>query len=281
MSRKSPSQLSTVDDPVDPVVPDERFNTIPDDTVNLCITSEPSFPFTSSPYTFSAESDYISEFLSRAKTIRQKLTQDGSFVVIMKGMSDGSEHTKSLYNFRILLRMLDELGFFLAQDFYWHNPSDHEDANSKSGQKRCRPKDEVHTVWWFSKTEWPKSNVKNVLAPYSDGMKKLLANPSKFYTPKLRPSGHDISGRFAKDNGGSIPPNFFEYKSEVTHAERHSVTKSLSAQVLATNLAPDLVRFFVRMLTEPGDLVVEPVYNRNAARQVALEEGRVWRGLEF
>jgi site-specific DNA-methyltransferase (cytosine-N4-specific) len=33
-------------------------------------------------------------------------------------------------------------------------------------------------------------------------MKALLTNG---YTPKLRPSGHDISDKFGKDNGGSVP----------------------------------------------------------------------------
>ena len=30
---------------------------------------------------------------------------------------------RSLYQFRVLLRFCDELGFHLAQEFFWHNPS--------------------------------------------------------------------------------------------------------------------------------------------------------------
>ncbi|MEI7695838.1 MAG: hypothetical protein WCI64_09370 [Chlorobium sp.] len=36
-------------------------------------------------------------------------------------------------------------------------------------------------------------------------MKKLIEDPESFYTPKKRPSGHDISDAFGKDNGGAIP----------------------------------------------------------------------------
>ena len=46
-----------------------------------------------------------------------------------------------------------------------------------------------------------------LLAPYSDRMKKLMEDPDKYYTPKVRPSGHVIGKGFAKDKGGAIPPN--------------------------------------------------------------------------
>src|SRR5260370_22372187 len=66
-----------------------------------------------------------------------------------------------------------------------------------------RAKDAVNTVWWFSKTEWPKADISKVLTAYSSRMKKLLSDPESFYKPKVRPSGHDISAGFAKDNGGA------------------------------------------------------------------------------
>src|SRR2546426_5835352 len=40
------------------------------------------------------------------------------------------------------------------------------------------------SVWWFSKTEWPKANVGRVLTEYSDRMRRLLADPEGFYSPK-------------------------------------------------------------------------------------------------
>jgi len=106
---------------------------------------------------------------------------------------------RSLYNFRVPIRLCDELGFFLAEDFYWFNPSKLPSPIEWVNKRKLRAKDAVNTVWWFSKTEWPKADVSRVLAPYSDRMKKLMEDPDKFYTPKLRPSGHDIGRGFAKD----------------------------------------------------------------------------------
>lgn len=48
------------------------------------------------------------------------------------------------------------------------------------------------------------------LVPYSERMKLLLDNSEKDYSPKKRPSGHDISDRFAEDKGGAIPPNVLQ-----------------------------------------------------------------------
>ena len=62
-------------------------------------------------------------------------------------------------------------------------------------KRKLRAKDAVNTVWWFSKTDNPKADATKVLVPYSDRMETLLKDPEKFYTPKERPSGHDIDQR--------------------------------------------------------------------------------------
>ena len=69
--------------------------------------------------------------------------------------------------------------------------------------RRIRVKDGINTVWWLSKTPWPRATNRRVLQPCSDSMTALLANG---YTAKLLPSGHDISRNFAIDNGAH-PPN--------------------------------------------------------------------------
>ena len=48
--------------------------------------------------------------------------------------------------------MVDELGFFLAEDFYWFNPSKLPSPIEWVNKRKLRVKDSVNTVWWFSKT---------------------------------------------------------------------------------------------------------------------------------
>ena len=78
-------------------------------------------------------------------------------------------------------------------------------------KRKIRCKTSVNTVWWFSKTNSPKSNIKNVLVPYSSRMKNLIERPQDFVKQEgtVRPSGHVMGMKsWAKNNGGAIPSNF-------------------------------------------------------------------------
>ena len=151
--------------------------------------------------------DWLSGF---AEALIPKLKSDGSLVIDLGGAYEKGTPSRSLYNFRVLLKLCDDLGYTLAQDFYWHNPSKLPSPIEWVNKRKLRAKDTVNTVWWFSKTPWPKADVSKVLAEYSDRMKKLLQDPAAFYTPKVRPSGHDIGSAFGRDNGGAIPANLLQ-----------------------------------------------------------------------
>ncbi len=112
--------------------------------------------------------------------------------------------TRSLYHFKLLIMLCEEFGFHLAQEFYWWNPSKLPTPAEWVTVRRIRVKDAINCVWWLSATPWPRALNKRVLQPYSDSMKDLLRNG---YKAMKCPSGHDISQKFAKDNGAAIPPN--------------------------------------------------------------------------
>jgi hypothetical protein len=188
---------------------------------------------------------------------------------------------RSLYNFRVLIRMVDEVGFHLAEDFYWFNPSKLPSPIEWVNKRKMRVKDSINTVWWFSKTEWPKADVTKVLAPYSDRMKKLIEDPAKFYTPKLRPSGHDIGASFGKDNGGAIPPNLLQIPNSESNGAYAMGCKAVGGKTHPARFPAKLPEFFIRMLTEPNDLVVDIFGGSNTTGQVAEAEGRRWMSFEM
>lgn len=224
--------------------------------------------------------EYIDWFLDFARIVHQKLKVDGSFVVDFGGAYMKGVPVRSLYNFRLMIRMVDELKFFLAEDFYWYNPSKLPSPIEWVNKRKLRVKDSVNTVWWFSKSEWPKADITKVLSPYSDRMKKLIANPDKFYTPKLRPSGHDIGAGFAKDNGGAIPPNLLQIPNSESNGQYLSACKALGLKGHPARFPTRLPQFFIRMLTSPGDLVLDIFGGSNTTGQVAEEEGRRWMTFE-
>lgn len=221
--------------------------------------------------------DWISEF---ADAIMPKLTSNGSFVLDLGGAYQQGIPAKSLYNFKLLIHLCEDLGYILAQDFYWYNPSKLPSPIEWVNKRKIRVKDSVNTVWWLSKSSFPKSNVKNVLIEYSKNMKKLIKNPEKYYTPKVRPSGHDIGSRFGKDNGGSIPSNLLRIPNSESNSRYLTLCKFVNSKGHPARFPEKLPDFFIKMLTEPGDLVVDIFAGSNTTGYVAEKNDRRWISFE-
>lgn len=250
--------------------------TIPDGTVNLIITSPPFALLRQKEYGNKSEHDYVDWLIEFARLVHRKLRDDGSFVLDIGGAYQKGVPTRSLYNFRVLTRFCDEIGFYLAEDFYWFNPAKLPSPIEWVNKRKIRAKDAVNTVWWFSKTEWPKADITQVLAPYSERMKKLLKDPEGFYKPKLRPSGHDIGKSFAIDNGGAIPSNLLQYSNTDSNGGYLRGCKSVGVKSHPARFPAKLPEFFIKYLTEPGDIVIDIFAGSNTSGMVAESLGRRW-----
>ena len=253
---------------------------LPDNSINLVITSPPFALQRKKEYGNKEQNEYVEWLSAFAKLVYDKLRKDGSFVLDLGGAYRKGSPTRSLYNFRIPIKFCDDIGFFLAEDFYWYNPSKLPSPIEWVNKRKIRAKDAVNTVWWFSKTEWPKANVSNVLTKYSERMKKLLKNPDKYYQPKKRPSGHDISSNFGKDNGGAIPSNLLQIPNSESNSQYLQGCKSIGVKRHPARFPAKLPEFFIRFLTNPDDLVVDIFAGSNTTGAVAEKEGRKWIAFE-
>jgi site-specific DNA-methyltransferase (cytosine-N4-specific) len=147
-------------------------------------------------------------------------------------------------------------------------------------KRKLRVKDAVNTVWWFSKTDSPKADVTKVLAPYSERMETLLKDPDKFYTPKERPSGHDIARGFGKRNAGAIPSNLLQIPNTDSNSHYLRLCKLLGKDSHPARFPAELPRFFIKFLTEPDDVVLDIFSGSNTTGRVAEELGRIWISVE-
>lgn len=258
----------------------ELLRHLPDESLDLVITSPPFALQRQKAYGNKEQSEYLDWLTDFARLVHAKLKPTGSFVIDVGGAYQKGVPTRSLYHLRIPIRLCDELGFFLAQDFYWHNPAKLPSPIEWVNKRKLRAKDSVNSIWWFSKTEWPKANVSNVLVPYSDRMLKLMEDPDKFYTPKARPSGHDIGRGFAKNNGGAIPPNLLQIPNTESNGGYVAGCKLVGASPHPARFPAKLPEFFIRFLTDPGDLVLDIFAGSNTAGAVAEAEGRRWLAFE-
>ncbi|MCC8410500.1 site-specific DNA-methyltransferase [Mucilaginibacter sp. UR6-1] len=251
-----------------------------DNSINLVMTSPPFALLRKKEYGNKDQHEYIEWLSEFAALVHKKLKDDGSFVLDLGGAYQQGLPVRSLYNFRIPIHFCDNLGFHLAEDFYWYNPSKLPSPIEWVNRRKIRAKDSVNNVWWFSKKPFPKSNISNVLVPYSESMKRLLKDPDSHYKPKLRPSGHDISKSFSSNNGGAIPSNLLQIANAESNSPYLNFCKKLNVKSHPARFPLQLPEFFVKMLTDEGDLVVDIFSGSNTTGQVCERLKRNWISID-
>lgn len=254
---------------------------MPDESVDLIITSPP-FALQRKKAYGNEEQDVYVEWLARFGEAAKRVLKDtGSLVIDIGNAYRRGSPTRSLYPYRVLIKFVDELGYFLAEEFFWYNPAKLPAPAEWVNKRRIRVKDAVNTVWWFSKTEWPHADVNQVLLPYSDNMRRLLKNPEKYYKPGERPSEHDISANFGRDNGGSIPANLLQIPNTNSSSYYLRTCRDLGVRSHPARFPEKLPEFFIKFLTKPGDLVVDLFSGSNTTGVVAEQLGRRWLAFEL
>jgi DNA modification methylase len=253
----------------------------PASTVDLVITSPPFALLRQKTYGNVEEGDYVAWIKPFSKEIFRVLKDTGSFVLDLGGAYRAGIPSRSLYNFRVLLALCDEVGFHLAEDFYWFNPAKLPSPIEWVNKRKLRAKDSVNTVWWFSKTPWPKADVRKVLVPYSERMEKLMADPESFFSAKKRPSGHDIKMTFATDNGGAIPPNLLTIPNTDSNSPYLRLCKQYGLERHPARFPEELPRFFINMLTDEGDLILDVFAGSNTTGFVAESLERRWEAFDI
>lgn len=254
----------------------KHLQTLEDDSIDLVMTSPPFALLRKKEYGNKDQHEYVEWLAQFARVVFQKLKPTGSFVLDLGGAYMPGLPVRSLYNFRVPIYFCDEIGFHLAEEFYWYNSSKLPSPIEWVNKRKIRAKDSVNNIWWFSKTPYPKANVSNVLAPYSDRMKKLLADPDGFFSPKLRPSGHDVGRSFASDNGGAIPSNLLQIPNSESNSAYLAACKRLSIKSHPARFPVQLPEFFIKFLTDEGDFVVDIFGGSATTGQACEKHKRRW-----
>ncbi len=257
----------------------ELLRSLPDSSVHLVITSPPFALRKKKSYGNVSASEYIEWFWPFAEQIFRVLKPKGSFVLDIGGSWNKGEPTRSLYHYELLLQLCGEHGLFkLAQEFYWYNRAKMPAPAEWVTIQRVRVKDAVQPIWWLGKTARPTANNRWVLTPYKDGMKKLLKNG---YNSGLRPSGHVVSTGWNCDQGGAIPPNIIEASNTRSYDTYLSACRRLGIEVHPARFDERVPEFFIKFLTRPGYLVVDPFAGSNIVGRVAESLKRYWIGIEI
>ena len=256
----------------------EFMRKLPDDSIDLVVTSPPYALHFKKEYGNANQRDYISWFLPFASEIKRIIKPSGSFVLNIGGSWQPGKPVRSLYHYRVLLSLVDEIGFDLAQEFFWFNPAKMPAPAEWVNVRRIRVKDSVEYIFWLVKDPMAQADNRKVLQPYSDDMKRLIKRGVKQTT---RPSGHVITGTFATDRGGSIPSNLIQCGNNESNSAYVKSCRLIGKKMHPARFPSELPRFFIEFLTNPGDLVLDPFAGSNTTGYVAEGLKRQWLAVEL
>ena len=278
------------------------------------VMTSPPFPLnTKKAYGNHTQDEYVEWFSNFAPILREMVTEDGSIVIEIGNAWMPGRPVMSVHVLKAFLRFLERGGLHLCQEFIWYNPARLPSPIEWVNKERSRVKDAFTRIWWMSPNERPKADNRKVLREYSPSMKRLI-NSGK-YNAGPRPSAHNIGkDSFRTDNRGAIPPNVGDSEGipsvdgAISQDQFEATIRLVSEFEGATNLIKaantvssdgyrrfclehgadvhparmpkSLVDFFVRFLTDEGDLVLDPFGGSNTTGAVAEELGRQWLSIE-
>ena len=246
--------------------------------------------------------EYLKWFESFIPGWKRLLSEKGSLVIDVGGAYLPGAPRRSTYHFELAVRLAKH--FELCQEFFWYNPAKLPGPAQWTNVERVRVKDSVNLLLWFaldaSKTQ---ADNRNVLKHYSASMRSLLKNG---YQTRKRPSNHDISAKFLRDNAGSIPSNLLGFVTDnvdpntldgrlfesqfdnILSISNTSSNDSYLNECRRRGIKPHNARFpkalpafFIEFLTKPGQLVFDPFAGSNTTGEVAEALGRKWVSCEL
>ncbi len=243
-------------------------------SVQLVLTSPPFALRRQKAYPNAPASEYVEWFMPFAEAIYRVLKPDGSFVFELP-LAWEPGGTRNLYAYEPLLCLARR--WKLCQEFYWHNPGKLPTPAQWVSIERTRAKDAVTPIWWFAKHERPAADNRRVTVPYSTSMRRLLKSG---YRRQTSPSGHGHDSAYRKDNGGSIPPNLIQASNTRSNDPYLRRCKAKGLTPHPARFVPEVPEFFIKFLTEPGDLVLDPFAGSNTVGATAEALGRQWVSVE-
>lgn len=236
---------------------------LPDDSVDLIVTSPPYADARKHTYGGVAPEEYVEWFCERARQMLRILKPTGSFVLnIKERVKDGERHT---YVLELILALKREVGFRWVEEYIWHK------TTAAPGKWKYRFRDSWERLLHFSKTREVKMNQDNVKVPIGDWTKKRLKNMSENDLSRQESATKSKVGRRIAHWEGKnlVYPTNVLHKSPVAHNTGHSAA------------FPEwLPEFFIELFTDPGDVVLDPFLGSGTTYRVAARMNRRPIGIE-
>jgi DNA modification methylase len=243
--------------------------------INLVFTSPP-FPLnTKKRYGNLNGQDYVDWLASFATKFVDLLTPSGSIILEMGNAWEPGQPVMSTLALKALLAFLEKGKLQLCQQFVWCNPAKLPTPAQWVNIERIRVKDAFTHLWWMAPKVRPKASNRRILREYSAAMRELLTRQT--YNSGRRPSQHHIGKTsFLTNNGGAIPSNVLTCANTQSSCNYLTYCRSHNIAPHPARMPVDVARFFIKFLTQKGDIVLDPFGGSNVTGAAAESLGRHW-----
>ena len=242
---------------------EEILKGFPNSSIDLIFTSPPYADQRRQTYGGVKPNDYVGWFLPKAEHFLRVLKPTGTFILnIKERVVRGERHT---YVIELILRMREQ-GWLWTEEFIWHK------KNSYPGKWPNRFRDSWERLLHFNKQRKFNMYQEAVMVPVGDWAKDRLVKLSE--TDRIRDEskvgsgfGKNVSKWVGRDK--VYPTNVIHMATECSNRD-HSAAFPIS-----------LPTWFIKLFTQPGDLVLDPFIGSGTTAIAAQRLGRNYVGIDI
>jgi DNA modification methylase len=229
----------------------EGMRRLPGGCVDLVFTSPPYADLRA--YARIKPDDYVDWFLPRAREIKRVLRPSGSLILNINDRC--VRKCRHLYVHKLVIALVEVVGLRLIETYIWHKP------NAMPGRYGRRLKDSFEYVFWLGKTPEVKFYPEAVGRPYGD---RRSHRPGRV----THNCGRGINDAGCFRRGWADPGNVVTVPL-AAHPSNHPAV-----------MPEALAEFFIKLASQPGDVVLDPFAGSGTTLRSARRLGRVALGFD-
>lgn len=252
--------------------------------IHLCLTSPPYPLARARAYGNPSQDEYVDWVCRLLEPIIQNLVPGGSIClnvsndIFLPGLP-----ARSLYRAELLLALCKRFGLYLMDEIIWHDPTKAPGPLIWASKHRFQLNVAWEPVYWLTNDPMRVlADNRRVLVPHKEQQIKLMASGGE---KAARQSGDGANrirkGAFSNVTAGAIPRNLLPVPHRCP--SQIALRKQLAARGIPMHGATfplALASFFVKYLTEEGQLVVDPCDGWGTTSLAAEINSRRWMATE-